>query len=605
MFGFTAIIYAEDEIIPEPEPNVTFIVRNGDSIIYQGMVALPGEGSDRSVLAILKTIDESSDTFFISNIQNFSFGAYLKCILPNGGVELCDNWQYAVGSFSPFSSIDTTTLAGGETVGIYFGNSHQLVLNTNTIAPGSSLKATAEKYDYENNTWNPLAGVSVGVTLPNPDDQWNPIIISTHSVDALGNANITIMDVNTYTLGIVEDFYFPSYTITVAATASSGGGNAGEKYIPPIFNVQNAMTYLKSMQNTDGSFGDSDLYTDWVAIAFGALDVTGNSKDNLLAYLNSHNSISSFVTDNERRVMALLALGQNPYSFNDINYIDAITNSFDGTQFGDTNLINDDIFALIPLKSAGYDQADEIITKDVSFLISKQKINGSWEESVDITAAAIQALKPFETINGVSDALLKSTDYLVNTQGNDGGWDNVSSTSWAMQAMNTLGTSWKKNDHTANSYLGLQQTEDGAVLLLSETSQDRIWATSYAIPAELGKSWNAIMQSVPKPIIQNNSNIIELNEEIIPIVVNTSIISEDTNKKSKEESKEKIPDISQIQRPIISPIPPTNIDTTPKIIPNTLTATVVNTPPTQTILVALGILSVIVLVYFLGKFFII
>jgi len=53
-------------------------------------------------------------------------------------------------------------------------------------------------------------------------------------------------------------------------------------------------------------------------------------------------------------------------------------------------------------KDIGYDYEfnfnDEIIAKDIAFIISKQKTDGSFEESVDITSSAIQALKQFDLV---------------------------------------------------------------------------------------------------------------------------------------------------------------------------------------------------------------
>ena len=451
------------------------------------------------MLVVLKTIDDSSDTFAISDLQYFdSFGAfYLKCILPNNDSDLCDNWQYAVNGLTPSISIDATVLSGGETVGIYFGTSHRLVLNTTAITIVEPLNARAEKYDYENNIWNPLTGVSIGVTLPNLVDQWNPIVVSTHPVDSFGNVNIEIKNVNTYTLGIVEDFYFPSYAVTVSPVPNN---SKIERYTPPIFSVENALAYLKNTQEVNGSFG-ADLYTDWTAIAYGAGDVSDNSRDLLLSYFNSHATISPLLTDNERYVMALLALGQNPYSFNNINYIETITKTFDGMQFGDPAFINDDIFALIPLNSAGYTASDEIIIKDIAFIISKQKVNGSWEENADLTGAAIQALNPFISIADANNAVLNAGLYLQNTQNGDGGWGSVYATSWVMQGENALGQTWAKNGHTGLNYLATAQASDGAIFSSGDTQANRIWATSYAIPAVLGKPWNKILKAVQKPVL--------------------------------------------------------------------------------------------------------
>lgn len=494
----------------------TVIIRDGSTVIFNGSVPLPSTGtvsiSDKngtahnvnaqSVLALLTTVDASSDAFAISDLEYYdSFGSfYLKCVTPNGGTEACDNWQYAVGATTPGTGIDTTILSGGETIGLYFGNPHQVSFDTTSIAAGGSFTATAQKYNYANDSWNPLSGVTIGATQPDPNDPWNPTVITTQAVDGNGMATITLSDNGLYDVGIAEDYYYPSYTVAVGVPnpnpnpISVGGG--GPQLLPPPFSVPEALTFLSSTENPDGSFG-AGMYTDWAAIALAS---GGAPTESVLDYMASHNTVSSFLTDNERRAMALLALGQNPYDFNGIHYIDAINASFDGVQFGDASLINDDVFALIPLLASGYTQSDDIIAKDIQFIISKQRGNGSWEGSVDLTAATIQALSPFNSVTNVSDALSKAGVYLSNSQGLDGGWGNISSSSWAIQAMYSLDTSWTKNDRTTDQYLSLEQAVDGAASPVNETQDNRIWATSYAIPAALGKPWNTILHTVAKPI---------------------------------------------------------------------------------------------------------
>ncbi len=311
--------------------------------------------------------------------------------------------------------------------------------------------------------------------------------------------------------------------IEETSTTGGGGGSGGSSTTPPStsFSVSLAVAYLKSVQNVDGSFGGADLYTDWVALALASVNVSGESVNSTLEYLKANNSVSSLLTDNERRAMALLALDENPYSFEGTNYIEAIVQEFDGVQFGDADLVNDDIFALIPLKNAGYEAEDIMIAKSIEFILSKQNSGGSWENSVDVTAAAVMALKPFSGVSGVSDALVKAASYLENSQGVDGGWGNVSSTSWAMQAEAALVTSWVKGGKSGLDYLGTLQAEDGAMLSSGETLENRIWATSYAIPAALGKPWDKILESVSKPKTDNkvsgaNSETTEAEEPPAP-----------------------------------------------------------------------------------------
>ena len=517
-----------------------FIVRNGNTVLFTDAVPLPSAGmisindkngnahsiNSRSVLAVLNSIANSSNMFLISDLEYYdSYGSfYLKCITPQSGSEACDNWQYAVGSSTPTPGIDQTILSGGETVGIYFGSQHRVQFDTTTISAGGSVTATAQSYNYADNTWSPLSGVTIGLTVPNPNDTWNPTVVSSIHVSQDGTAQIAVANPGVYTAGIAEDYYFPSYTVTAIAAPvvnSFGDGAQLTATSSKLFSVPQALSYLQSVQATDGSFGESDMYTDWAGIAYGAGNVSGTSTDLLLSYLKSHATLSPNLTDNERRTMTLLSLGQNPYAFSGTNYIDAITKSFDGNQFGDSSLINDDIFALIPLSASGYTATDTMISKDISFVISKQNIDGSWNESVDMTSAAVQALEQFNSVAGVIDSISKAGIYLQHSQNADGGWGNISSSSWAIDAMNTLGDTWMKNGKSSSDYLLAQQVSDGAVLPNTETKQNRIWATSYAIPAGLGKPWSAIMHVVSKPEIVESVVVATSTKSIITSINNS------------------------------------------------------------------------------------
>lgn len=504
---------------PVPIPTENVLIRIGDNVIYQGPVDLPPAGNvditdntgavhsvnADSVLGVLYSLDQNNDSFSISNLQYYdSFGAfYLKCI--TGASELCDNWQYVVGGTTPWQSIDQTILTGGESIGIYFGTPYKIVLDQNNIHTTDTLNVTSEKYDYENNVWNPRSGVTVGLTQPDPNNPWSPAEVQTSLVDINGVATFTNITEGNYNVGIKEDYYFPTEALTVTAPIFSGGGGGGI-LPPPIFNIPNAISYLESMQGSDGSFGDSDMYTDWASIALSANGISNNIKNKILSYMSANNSLSDNLTDNERRAMALLALNKNPYDFEGTNYITPIVNSFDGTQFGDINLINDDIFALIPLANTGYDSNDDIIKKDIAYIISEQNSDGSWGGNVDMTSAGILALENYFTVSGVDSAISLAESYLENSQHTDGGWGNVSATSWVLQAESVLNVNWDNGGKTGNDYLAENQDVDGGAIINTETLQNRIWATSYAIPGALGKTWNEIFNSFPKPITHSTSN---------------------------------------------------------------------------------------------------
>ena len=303
--------------------------------------------------------------------------------------------------------------------------------------------------------------------------------------------------------------------------------------VPKIFNIENALKFLETNKKGDGSFGDS-LYTDWVAVAIGA----GDDKDiklQLINYLKENDIDSSVVTDNERRAMALMSLGINPYNDTKINYIKKITDSFDGTQFGDKTLINDDIFALVVLKNSGYSVNDELIIKDLNYIISKQDKDGSWG-SVDMTAAGVQSLKGFENIAGVVDAILKGEKYIITNQKIDGGFDNLSSTSWVLQILFE-----NKEILKGEAYLASKQEVDGGMEWIGTDLNTRIWATAYAIPAILHKPWSIILNNFSKQEITiDNLNRKDLLKQKI---VYKKLIKQNVGVIESVEDKKKIENI--------------------------------------------------------------
>lgn len=281
-----------------------------------------------------------------------------------------------------------------------------------------------------------------------------------------------------------------------------GGGSGGGGIVHGIFNVPAALAYLSSKQSADGSFGAS-LFTDWAALAFAAAD-PGTAKVKLVSHMQTASPTLSGVQDYIRHSMALMALGIDPYVGTNVNYIAPIVSSFDGTQIGDPSLDNDDIFALFPLTHAGYSGTDEIVSKSVAFIVSRQLANGSWTGGVDVTAAAVQALAPQSALPGVSAALTKAEAFLRSQQQSNGGFGSSFSTSWTMQAIAAFGqqqSSWTQSGYHPHDYLASMQQSDGGVELVTANDQTRIWATEYAIPAAVGKTWNELLTSFSKPPI--------------------------------------------------------------------------------------------------------
>lgn len=500
---------------------VSFSLRYQDALVFSGPMEIPAVGtvsmsdsngiqrqvSSQSVLGMLSAVDEQSSAFAVSQLTYYaSFNSlYLKCVqIANPAVNACDNWQYAVNGSNPFVGMDSYALQPNDQVFLYFGNPRQAALPKNTMLAGESFAVSAQKYQYQDNTWVPLLGVTIGVTLPNPQDSFSPIETVTQSVDGIGNAFFTIPEAGDYSVGIKEDFYFPSVSLRVLPRIA-GGGVSPVSFAPvPAreFDIARAIDFLASRQNQDGSFEGNPMLSDRAAVALGAYGQPIEVREKLKSYLLANPDPGSLVTDYERRAMALMALGVSPYSGVGADYIAKIVASFDGTQIGDAGLVNDDLFALVVLQNAGYREADPMIAKITEFVLSRQLGNGSWGD-VDYTAAAMQALV-FQQNEPVRNALAKAKTYLASQQKDSGGFaDNLYSTAWATQALGALGEesgAWQKNGKSPKDFLSAHQADDGG-LEQGDTVMNRIWITSDAIPAALGKPWSAILGTFSKPAL--------------------------------------------------------------------------------------------------------
>lgn len=288
--------------------------------------------------------------------------------------------------------------------------------------------------------------------------------------------------------------------------SDDGGGGGG--HTPDDFDINAAVQYLAGKQNANGSFS-SDMITDWIAIGLASVK-SSTALSKIKTYEQTATPKISSVTDAERHAMALQALGINPYTGTSVDYIAPIVAAFDGTQIGDSGLDNDDIFALFPLLHAGYSSKDVIIQKTAAFILSKQKPNGSWDESPDMTAAAIDALGPLYDIPGVNPALGRAVGYLMSTQKSDGGWETIDSTSWVQTAINGILAAHTPGFDSESDFassagnlpteaLADAQEGDGGVRPISDSETNRTWSTGYALLAASGKDWSFLLKSFNKP----------------------------------------------------------------------------------------------------------
>ncbi len=419
----------------------------------------------------------------------------------------------APGTINPGATgLDGHTLTPNETLVITY-NTSPLTLTSSTMTPEVGATTTLNAFYFDSNLWT-LATATDSVLNINGTD----VATSTTGLFDFSPSTTTPYSLFVHKAGsvssesIILSPFLREATTTATTTPdnNTGGGGGGGGVTHNKINVVNAINFLVSKQHANGSYG-ADLYSDWVAIAFGSYNGSNSAKENLKDYITTNRPTeNALLTDYERRAMALQALGVNPYNGTNFNYISKIIDSFDGTQFGDPILFNDDVFALIPLLHAGYTSTDQIIKTDVAFILSKQESNGSWD-SVDLTSATIQALSLVSDLPNVSDAINHGKSYLRTRQQNDGGFGNSPATSWAVTALSALNpqedidNGWMMNNKNPHDYLASLQESDGGIESTSTDNDSRVWATAYSIPTGMGLSWNGVLKNFSKPILVTSS----------------------------------------------------------------------------------------------------
>lgn len=207
-------------------------------------------------------------------------------------------------------------------------------------------------------------------------------------------------------------------------------------------------------------------------------------------------------------ILAITALGENPRTFANQDLVAKLKSFYKDNQLGDKNILNDDIFGILALISAGESNNNEIIEASKNFIISHQNGDGGWGFSIisasdtNMTAMAIMALTEVG-YNVSSEPIVKATNYLKSTQKDDGGfpydpnssWGNQSdaaSTAWVVSALYKLNTNpqlWLKNNNSPLNYLDSLKTNEGYFKYQQGSSEDSFSpvTTSYAVIALSGK----------------------------------------------------------------------------------------------------------------------
>ncbi|MBU2542626.1 terpene cyclase/mutase family protein [Patescibacteria group bacterium] len=526
--------------------STNLMIRYQDQIILNQGVHLPtsstyiyhNQGEEKilttttdkiTVLGLLSSLDETEINFDLSDVEYYESawgnGFYVKCInvvlKDESTKNACQNWQYVVDGSYPWVGMDQYELSEkGQNIYLYFGDRYQITTDKNEYEPLEQITSNLFEFDYLNGIYASSTSALDQLDLYQANPDWTNTVFASSTVGENSQILFTAPETEgNYNIGLnAGGYYWPYLSIDVKPNkdgteedGNTGGTGSGSYTPPPDTFINDAFSFL-NLKIENGNFFDNPMYTDWAAIAYASNSGNSSQKASIIEYLLANPVIGDIITDYERRAMALMALEKNPYnSTTDVNYIQKIVDSFDGTQIGDNNLFNDDIFGLITLLNAGYTYEDEEISKSTDFIISKQNnIDGGFG-GTDLTAATIQALTIINSNNEIIISAIDSAkNYLKTMQTDTGGFksntndtkESVFSTSWSLQAIFALGENendWKKNNNKPSDYLQSQQEPDGGLLFEEESEQSRAWATSYVIPAYLNKTWDNILYNFEKP----------------------------------------------------------------------------------------------------------
>lgn len=476
---------------------------DGDVAVSECLDTQTGTSTSVNALCALEQV-ASSSSWTLGTTWYPSFGIFLDSI--NGYTPDSVNsryWGYYSNGNIGFDALNAHALSTGEHVLLTYGiNPLRVVAATTTPLVGSSTTLTSQYFDPMLFDWAPATSTTFTIdTIATDSDAFGAFgfipSTTTASVVIVSKAGyVSSLPITLFPYQIIAT----TTTETASTTPTPPGGSATPDATHTI-DTTKAVGFLRAHAGTDGAYS-APLYTDWVAIGLSGVSEGDDMRVKLSSYMLTHTDPGTTLTDLERRAMALEALSIDPSTGTSRDYIKEVRAGFDGTQFGDKNEINDDIFALIVLQHAGYGASDEVISKTVATIIGAQGSDGSWG-SIDLTAAAIMALTPLNALPSVVDAISKAKVHLHTAQGTDGGFGSSFATSWVLQAIVSmqnqhLSSDWMKNGKTPQDYLWLLQQVDGGVEPTTLADDSRIWATAYAIPAASGKDWNTLLGAFPR-----------------------------------------------------------------------------------------------------------
>ena len=249
----------------------------------------------------------------------------------------------------------------------------------------------------------------------------------------------------------------------------------------------------------------------WATMALAAL---GNTPDT--SFLQS--ATSTDAVGLEAPMLALTAAHQDPRTYPASDLVQGLNSFYTGGQIGDPATLNDDVFGVLALVSAGVSPQDDVVAGSVAFIKVHQNQDGGWPFMVgdtsdtNTTAAAIMALVAAGSSSSDTD-IVQALAYLHAAQNADGGFpydpksqwgtaSDASSDSWILLALDAAGidqSSWGAASGTPMSDLLSYQTPSGYFEFQHGTGEDQFTpvTTSYAVLALSGKTLPVVILPAP------------------------------------------------------------------------------------------------------------
>lgn len=273
---------------------------------------------------------------------------------------------------------------------------------------------------------------------------------------------------------------------------SDGSDGSGSTLVDIGSALQKAVAYLKAQTESPDR-----------AIA---LIAAGESAD--VSFLRSFSGDAAIAY--AKPMLAITAAGHDPRTFPSEDFVAKMKSFASDVQLGDPNLLNDDIWGILALLSAGASLDDPVVQHAKAFVLANQNTDGGWAWNVggasdtNDTAAAIMALLEVG-VSPTDSAIQKAVAYLKSAQNEDGGFpydpqspfgtdSDGNSDAWVIMAITKLGQdplSWTKSPANPVVHLLSLQDEDGGFWWVAPGTSE--WnnkgATADAVIALTGKSF--------------------------------------------------------------------------------------------------------------------